>query len=121
MVLAASETFLASSSVIPLITRMPLVGVGTVPAIEHFQTDRNSFFLRIFGDFLKPGNTVLGSFLQREMLRKSSKGDDIRTAEVRRFINGLFGRLDQPAMILRVIETLDERGSVHRYSGDGTG
>ena len=105
---------------IPLISWMPLVGVGIVTGIKHLKTDIDTLLLCVTDDFLVALDTVLGTALGRNVLGVACEGNDVGTAEVGGIINCLTGSLNDHVMILGVVEALDEWWAIHGNGRDGT-
>ena len=113
------EDFHAVVDMIALISGMSFVGVAIVPTVEHFQADGNAFFLGVPSHLLEALDTVLGPFLEGEFFRVTGKGDDVRASEVGRVVDGLLGHLEKHVVVLGIIESLDERGTLKGKGGNG--
>ena len=106
---------------VPLISRMPFVWIGVIAGIEHFEANVDTLFLGMGDDLLVACHAVLGTVLKGNVFGVTGERYDVGTTEVSGVIDCPAGGLDHHVVILRIVETLDERGTLDRYRRYGAG
>ena len=99
---------------IALITGCPLFGSVPSLLLSISKQTVTPFFSAYLATFLNPAMQFLAPSSNEKFSENPVKAIHVWASEIRGFVDGLLRRLDQPSMILRIIEALDERSSVHR-------